>query len=57
MDGRLRQEFDNDPGLPGIQPYLAWAGGRIAISWVRPVDPDRWPSDEPRRFLRYCGCS
>lgn len=55
-DGRLRETFDNDPGLPGLHPYLAWAGGQLAISWVRPVDPERWPSDEPRRFLRMYRC-
>ena len=55
-DGALRETFDNDVGMPGLHPYLAWAGDRIAVSWVRPVDLTRWASDEPRRFLRYYGC-
>lgn len=56
-DGNLRETFDLDPGMPGLHPNLAWAGGRVAMTWVRPIDHDgSWESDEPRRYLRFFSC-
>jgi hypothetical protein len=50
-DGAFRESFDLDSS-PSIHPYLAWAGGRIAITWVRPGVSGA----EPRRYLRYLDC-
>jgi hypothetical protein len=51
-DGTFRESFDLDTG-PSIHPYLAWAGGRIAVTWVRPRTATE---SEPRRYLRYLDC-
>jgi hypothetical protein len=50
-DGTLREDFDND-AQPGLFARLVWAGGRVALTWVRVGD-----AGEPERhYLRYLGC-
>jgi hypothetical protein len=49
-DGTLREDFDLDAS-PAIYPQAVWAGGRIAISYVRVVN------HVERHYLRYLSCS
>lgn len=48
-DGTLRERWDNETE-PGYHPELVWAGGRVAMTWIRVL-----PGNE-ERYLRYFDC-
>lgn len=53
-DGQLRESFAVDSG-PAVYPKLMWAGGRVALTWVRvPATPGGGADTE--HFLRYLSC-
>lgn len=49
-DGTLREQWQNE-AMPGYHPELAWAGGRIAMTWVRATG-----TQNEERYLRYFDC-
>lgn len=53
-DGKLRESFAVDSG-PSVYPKLMWAGGRVALTWVRvPATPGGGADTE--HYLRYLSC-
>lgn len=48
-DGTLRETIPVDTG-PAVYPKLAWAGGRIALTWVRPTGMN------PGHYLKFFSC-
>lgn len=57
--GAVRETFELD-SQPSMLPQLAWAGGRIAITWVRPVAASGSPAADAngsQSFLRYLSCA
>jgi hypothetical protein len=50
-EGKLRESFPVDSG-PALYPKLAWAGGRVALSWVRVGDG----GGTTEHYLRYLSC-
>jgi hypothetical protein len=49
-DGTLREQWQNE-AMAGYHPQLAWAGGRIAMTWVRATG-----TSNEERYLRYFDC-
>ncbi len=49
-DGTLREQWQNE-AQPGYHPELAWAGGRVAMTWVRATG-----TANEERYLRYFDC-
>lgn len=49
--GQLRETFAVDSG-PAAYPKLVWAGGKVALSWVRVISN----VDRNQQWLRYLSC-